>query len=286
MVLMDLSQLFVAAFMAVAGYGKSNIEITEESVRHLTLNTIRANRLKFKEYGDLVICCDSPLSWRRDFFPYYKARRRQNKEKSTVNWKQLYATLHKIIEELREYLPYRVIMVDGCEGDDVIGVMTKYLNDDEDPHSWFNCAKTLIISGDHDFSQLQIYPNVLRFDPVHKHFIKEPEPLQFLAEHIIRGDVGDGVPNILSSDDCLVNHQRQSPITKKRLEALIKHVPEEIEVNWNRNNTLVNLANTPIDLVDKIIVEYKKEAGKDRTRLLEYFMTFRLRELTKSINDF
>lgn len=286
MVLMDLSQLFVAAFMAVAGYGQSTIEITEDSVRHLTLNTIRANRLKFKDYGDLVICCDSTMSWRRDFFPYYKARRRQSKEKSPVNWKQLYATLHKIIEEMREYLPYRIIMVEGCEGDDAIGVMTRYLNDEDDPHSWFSCAKTLIISGDHDFSQLQTNPNVLRFDPIHKHFIKEPNPVQFLAEHIIRGDVGDGVPNILSDDDCLVMHRRQSPITKKRLEALIKHVPEEVEVNWKRNNTLINLANTPTELANQIIDEYKKEAGKDRSRLIEYFMKYKLRELTKSINDF
>ena len=46
-------------------------------------------------------------------------------------------------------------------------------------------------------------------------FIKIKEPAEeILREHIIRGDKGDGVPNIHSEDDSFVEGKRQRPIVK------------------------------------------------------------------------
>ena len=38
-------------------------------------------------------------------------------------------------------------------------------------------------------------------------------------EHILKGDAGDGVPNVLSDDDVFINDdKRQTPLSKKKME--------------------------------------------------------------------
>ena len=62
---------------------------------------------------------------------------------------------------------------------------------------------TLIVSGDKDFQQLQRYDNVKRWSPNLNKFIEPEDPQEFLKEHILKGDKSDGIPNILSNDNCL-----------------------------------------------------------------------------------
>ena len=77
----------------------------------------------------------------------------------------------------------------------------------------------LIISGDHDFNQLQKYKHVKQFSPVQKKFIKpDSTPQRIILEHIIKGDKGDGIPNVLTSDDAIVQGERQRPVSSKKLE--------------------------------------------------------------------
>ena len=40
-------------------------------------------------------------------------------------------------------------------------------------------------------------------------------PINPLYEHIIRGDAGDGEPNVLSADNTFVTGSRQTYVTKK-----------------------------------------------------------------------
>ncbi len=47
-------------------------------------------------------------------------------------------------------------------------------------------------------------------------------PLMELKEKIIRGDKGDGIPNILSPSDCFVREVRQTTISKIKLEKLME----------------------------------------------------------------
>ena len=44
----------------------------------------------------------------------------------------------------------------------------------------------------------------------------------FLTEHILKGDKSDGIPNILSNDDCLDLGIRQTPLRKPVLEKYLR----------------------------------------------------------------
>ena len=191
--------------------------------------------------------------------------------------------MNKIKQELKDVFPYKVIQVDGCEADDVIATIThregRELNTGE---------KILILSGDKDYIQLHKYANVKQYNPVMKKWIVHSNPEQYLLEHIIKGDIGDGVPNILSPDNAFVMNIRQKPVTKKRLEefANIDKMNLEVQRNYARNKMLIDLSQVPDHLKEKILEEYDSENTKDRSQLLGFFMKNRLRLLTESIGEF
>jgi hypothetical protein len=283
MIIMDLSQVMISNLMIQLG-NHTNADIEEDLLRHMVLNSVRAYNVKFKnEFGEMIIACDAGNNWRRQVFPYYKANRRKNREKSEINWTAVFETLNKVRDELKDYCPYRVIRVDGAEADDIIGTLAQtYGNTNE---------KILILSGDKDFVQLQAYMNVQQFDPVQKKWRKTNDVDKFIKEHIIRGDTGDGVPNFLSADDTFVVGARQKPISQKKLDQWLVSDPKEfcdekMLRGYLRNQQLVDLNFIPPDIKKEVLVQYEQQAGKGRDKLFNYFIERRLKLLLESINEF
>ena len=283
MIIMDLSQVMISNLMIQLG-NHTNADIEEDLLRHMVLNSVRAYNVKFKDkFGEMIIACDAGNNWRRQVFPYYKANRRKNREKSEINWTVVFETLNKVRDELKDYFPYRVIRVDGAEADDIIGTLAQtYGNTNE---------KILILSGDKDFVQLQAYMNVQQFDPVQKKWRKTNDVDKFIKEHIIRGDTGDGVPNFLSADDMFVVGARQKPISQKKLDQWLNSDPKEfcdekMLRGYLRNQQLVDLNFIPPDIKKEVLVQYEQQAGKGRDKLFNYFIERRLKLLLESINEF
>jgi len=285
MLILDLNQVMISNIMNQIG-NHTNAEIEEDLVRHMVLNTIRSLLVKYKaEYGELVIACDDKKYWRKEFFPYYKANRKKSREASDVDWNAIFNCLNKIRDELKEFFPYKVIQVEGAEADDVIATLVmkrgNVLNTGE---------KILILSGDKDFVQLQVYGNVKQFDPIRKKFLEHNDPQLFLKEHILKGDSGDGIPNVLSPADTFVSGDKQRKLTQKRIETLINYVPsehpEDIQANYIRNETLIDLSKIPERITSAIEKELSNQEGKDRSKLMNYFINHRLKLLMESISDF
>ena len=283
MIIVDLSQVMISNLMVQLG-NHTNTELEEDLLRHMILNSIRSYNQKFKnEYGEMIIACDAGNNWRKQIFPYYKANRRKNREKSELNWTQIFDTLGKVRDELKEYFPYRVIQVDGAEADDIIGTLADAFGDTSE--------KILIMSGDKDFVQLQKYMNVKQYDPVQKKWRTTNDPDRFVKEHIMRGDTGDGIPNFLSADNTFVIGGRQKPLSQKKLDSWINMDPREFcDENmlrgYLRNQQLVDLNFIPEKLRSEIVTEYEAQAGKGRGKLFNYFIEKRLKNLLESINEF
>lgn len=283
LILLDLNQVALSNLMAQIG-NHTNTQIEEGLLRHMILNSIRAYRNKFKEYGELVIACDDKNYWRKKVYPYYKANRKKNRDKSELDWSAIFEALNKIRDELKVYFPYRVIQVDTAEADDIIATLVEQ-------SAGFG-QRFLILSGDKDFNQLQKYGNVDQFDPVRKKWLKEASPYKYIQEHIMRGDSGDGIPNILSDDDCLVtSSKRQKPLTQKKIDSWVGKKPEEycdetMLRNYKRNQQLVDFDYIPSDIKDRILSEFDAQAGKGRDKLFNYFIQFKLKNLITDIGDF
>ena len=279
MILLDYSQTVIGSFMAVS---KGNPVVEEDLLRHTILNSIRMFRNKFaKDYGEMVICCDDKNNWRKKVFPEYKANRRKNRENDITDWKTLFELLHEMREDLNKYFPYKVMHIDSAEADDIIGVLVDHC--EENP--------TLILSSDKDFIQLQKFDKVKQWSPLQKKFIVG-DPAESLYDKTIRGDTGDGVPNILSSDDTLITEgKRQTPVTKKKMELWRGKKPEEfcneaMLRNYHRNKTMVDLRETPESIRINIVNQYDNQEAGDRSQLLNYFVDKRLKNLMEVIDEF
>ena len=123
MIIVDLSQVMLSNLMMQIG-NHTNAKIEENMVRHMVLNSLRSYNTKFSdEFGEMIIACDNTNYWRKQLFPYYKANRKKNQEKSEMDWKAVFECLNKIRAELKEFFPYRVIDIESAEADDIIATL-------------------------------------------------------------------------------------------------------------------------------------------------------------------
>ena len=282
MIIFDYNQVAISNLMEQIGSSKTQVE--EGLVRHMILNTIRTYVKKFKEsHGpEVVIACDNKNYWRRDIFPYYKASRKKAREASGHDWNTIFECLNKIRQELRDHSPYKVVTVDTCEADDIIATLTM---------KYSATQKIMILSSDKDFAQLQRYPNVEQFSPILKKYIKEPLPLLQLKQLIIRGDKGDGIPNILSADDVFVTGSRQKPITEVKIIGWMNQDPkefcnEDMFRNFTRNEILIDLTKIPEKLTEQILHTYDNSCGHTKQEFMNYMIANRLKNLIEVLNEF
>jgi len=229
-----------------------------------------------------VIDCDNRNYWRRELFPQYKASRKKSRDSSGHDWNSIFECLHKIKEELKEHSPYKVIDVDTAEADDIIATLTIR----NSVHQ-----KIMILSSDKDFAQLQKFSNVEQYSPILKKFIKEPLPAVQLKQMIIRGDKGDGIPNIWSADDSIINGVRQRPITEAKIINWLNQAPEEFcegEMlrNYKRNEMMIDLTKVPETLQKSIIDTYESTAGHTKQQFMNYMIANKLKNLIEVIDEF
>ena len=282
MIIFDYQQIAISNLMEQIGSSKASVD--ENLVRHMILNTIRTYVKKFKEsHGpEVVIACDNRNYWRREYFPHYKAGRKKARAASGHDWSSIFESLNKIREELKESSPYKVIAVEGAEADDIIGTLVQKYSSNE---------KVMILSSDKDFAQLQRYPNVEQFSPILKKYIKEPFPLVQLKQLIIRGDKGDGIPNILSADDVFVVGNRQKPITESKIIKWLNQDPkefcnDEMYRNFSRNETMIDLTKVPDTLRQNILNTYETAKGKTKQEFMNYMIANRLKNLIEVAHEF
>jgi len=264
--------------------GSSKTAVDESLVRHMILNTIRTYVKKYKtSHGpEIVIACDNKKYWRREIYPHYKAGRKKARESSGHDWNTIFECLGKIKQELKDHSPYKVIDVDTCEADDIIATLALKFSATE---------KIMILSSDKDFAQLQKFPNVEQYSPILKKQIKEPLPAAQLKQLIIRGDKGDGIPNILSADDVFVTGGRQKPITEAKIIGWMNQEPkefcnEDMLRNYSRNEVLIDLTKIPESLKIAILDTYENAKGKTKQEFMNYMIANRLKNLLEVIDEF
>jgi 5'-3' exonuclease len=282
MIIFDYQQIAISNLMEQIG--SSNSSVDENLVRHMILNALRTYVKKFRvSHGpEIIIACDNRNYWRREYYPYYKAGRKKARAASGHDWSSIFDSLNKIRDELKESSPYKVLDIDGAEADDIIGVLVQ---------KYAATEKIMILSSDKDFAQLQRYPNVEQYSPIMKKFIKEPFPLVQLKQLIIRGDKGDGIPNILSADDVFVEGVRQKPITETKIIKWLNQEPkefcnEDMLRNFSRNETMIDLTKIPEALKNNIINTYESTKGRTKQEFMNYMIANRLKNLIEVAHEF
>tara|TARA_B100000427_G_C15463918_1_gene575346 strand:+ start:507 stop:1352 length:846 start_codon:yes stop_codon:yes gene_type:complete len=274
-VLVDANQIAISHLMV---RHKIENEINIDSIRKSVVRVIGRIQRKFKdEYGKLILCYDDKNYWRREVFPQYKKNRKQERENSKYDWDMVFSVLNKIRDEIRENFPYQVIQVQGAEADDVIASIVRHNIKRQKPEPM------LILSADKDFIQLHKYPQVKQYDPIRNRWIEHEDPVQYLQEHIIRGDRSDGIPNILTCDNAIVEGKPQKKMSKEKIASLANMAPEDFTNyirlrNWKRNSQLIDFSQIPQPIIDRILI-YHHKCKPQASINFNYFIEYNLQDI-------
>jgi hypothetical protein len=296
MIVVDYNQTAISNLMAEIGHRK-DLSINIGLVRHMIANSLRGYNVKFgKEYGEMIIACDSFNYWRKKVFPFYKANRKKAREESGYDWNSIFEALSIVREEIREFFPYKILYVESAEADDIIAIIAKWSQTNDlreiPPFDIKEPKPFLIISSDHDFIQLQRYKNAKQYSPLQKKYVTATTtPEKYVLEHTIRGDKGDGIPNVFSEDDSLVTGQRQKAISQKRLEGWLDDpttLPHDDEflARYKRNKMLVDFTQIPAEIENAVINNFTQQPTKNKSKMLNYFINNKMKNMLDVIEEF
>ena len=274
--------------VAIGNLVVQRLDVEENLLRHMILNSIRMYRQKFQnEYGEVVIVADGQANWRRDVFPQYKYKRRKSRDESKIDWNEAFRIINMVRDEIRDHFPYKVMHEPNCEADDVIARLAL------ETQEFGKHEPVMIISADHDFIQLHKYDNIKQYSPMLKKFVKDKNPRVYSMTHIFKGDGGDGVPNVLSDDNVFVDDRRQTPVTKKKLDAwleaedLQKIMGDTIYRNYLRNKKMIDLTETPDAIKEQIINSFESQDPKrNKGKVFPYLVQKRCKRLVECVQEF
>lgn len=284
MLLIDMSNLVFSS--AIDYHTKTGEQISLDTLRHMTLNSLKSVKDKLKDYcqdGYCILCFDAANYWRRDFFPHYKGKRKSNRDKTSLDWNKLFEAYKELKVELKENIPCHFLLVDGAEADDLIAVLAE---------RYAKTHKICIASSDTDFVQLQITVDekIKQWSLYHKKFITPKIEKYDLFEHVLRGDTGDGIPNILSDDDVFMceNKRQKSLMTKKiddwRTHGLFqpeKFCDDLMLERFKRNLKLIDFREIPENISQKIVDEFET-VQPAKGKVFGYLVAHRLTSLIGS----
>ena len=119
----------------------------------------------------------------------------------------------------------------------------------------------------------------------------------FNIEHLFRaGD--DGIPNIRSSDESIVENIRQKPIASSLItkaansddidSILMEEYGSQVVRNFHRNRTLIDFDYIPGTVREEILSKYEsaKPSGMRRQKFLNYLVKNKMAALAEAVGDF
>lgn len=189
----------------------------------------------------LIITFDSKNYWRKEIYPEYKAHRKAQRSKMTVDFEKFFPIAKIFIKDLREsFTNIYVLEVDRCEGDDIIAILAK---------DKFRECNVIAISTDKDMWQLHKLPNYKQFDPIKKVFANCLNPQRDLDIKILSGDRGDNIPG--------VKHRCGPATAAKMLDSGLEDLNDPIIAeNYELNKKLIDFNHIPIDIKNAILEKY------------------------------
>lgn len=201
--LVDAANMFFRARHVVRG---DDAETKAGMAYHIMFNSINKVWRDFK--GTHVVICLEGRSWRKDFYPGYKANRAAARAALSPKEQEEDEMFWKAFDELKSYFAEKtnctILQHERCEADDFIARWIQtHPNDNH-----------VVVSSDTDFYQL-LAPNVRQYNGITKHLITVkgivdekgrpvldkktkqpvavPDPEWLLFEKCMRGDSTDNV---------------------------------------------------------------------------------------------
>lgn len=213
----------------------------------------------------MVLAVDSKNSWRYGVWERYKEDRKKKNQvnKDDFPWEDFYANYDQFLQEIREHFPIKVMKIDSCEADDIIGVVAKEVE-----------SPVEIVSTDKDFLQLSC-ERISIFNPMKKQHVDHPNPNMFLAEQIMCGQAKDSIFNIKTPLDH-PEGKRKPGFGPKAFEKAVEYgikdwlVDNDLVERYKFNKRLMAFSEIPQEVQDTIMDEYSNYEYPEPAKMWEF----------------
>lgn len=286
---------------------------------HLTLSSVN---MIVRQYNiDHVVFCLEGRSWRKDFYPRYKANRKLDETAMTereIEENQMFWETYDIFTSyLRDKTNASVLRVPNAEADDIIARFIHLHPDDEH----------FIISSDSDFVQL-ISDNVKQYNGVTNQLITKEgyfndrgkpikdkktgeyklleDPEYLLFKKIIRGDSTDNVfsaypgarekgsKNTVGIREAFLDRNNQGfNWNNFLLQRWIDHegIEHRVKDDYNRNRTLIDLTAQPDEIKQTVDDIIKSDVRVDKVpnvglQLMKFCGKYELTKISEQAETF
>jgi len=168
-------------------------------VTYTALNMIIGNlrRIGISPDDTIIVACDgSKGNWRKKYEPEYKGNRKEQREKSGINFVKIFEDFDWLLQKVDQATNWHVVKLDTIEADDIAAVACRY--------DKFKDSEIVLVSYDSDWEQMWNFPNVKIFSPMTKRYKIKPEKFdvyKFIAKKIKKETADNLVSPILSVND-------------------------------------------------------------------------------------
>lgn len=217
-----------------------------ESVDNIARENFQSE-LDEAEVIDIVFAMDDKLvhSFRKDMYPEYKAQRALVKRQFQLQPIKDYI-VDVIFKELdiQEQYGYKIIKVEGAEGDDVIATTLLKLKDDY--------IGMMLIASDRDFLQIE---GLREFDLFGKEAVRDlggeiVSARDYLLGKILMGDRSDNIKQVFTR--CGPKTALRWTKDKASLKRVLKE-DQSLAARYLLNKKMISFEQIPQDLSDKIL---------------------------------
>jgi len=262
--ILDFANLTAITRFGAMSKDSSTLMMSDEEWINYFLDTMLVSIANYVNVlkADRVILTLESRSWRKTYYPLYKANRDAGKE-ADDKLDLFYEAVNKAADFMRDFTNAIVLRADEAEGDDIIAVLTQKFSAEGDT--------TIIVSTDGDFKQLLRYKGVKIFNPIKKIYVSGGYSHLDYITKLVKGDAGDNVP---SSYPRIKKDILESIATdKSRLEVEFDKVDKMIERQKYYISKFLEIDDIPDDLTEEewtevlSIAREKKDKIKDDVKL-------------------
>lgn len=177
--------------------------------KFLVFETIYDYIYKFKGISEVILAKDAPNTWRKDCFSRYKEKRLEKKKDDNIDWNAFYSVMNEFFIELSLFFPFKCIEVKKCEGDDLIGILSRKIRN-----------QVIILSSDGDFKQL-ITNDVKLYSLRRQEYLECENTVDFVFKSALIGQTKDGIFSVIVPENW-PNDIRKPGFGIKKAEKLLK----------------------------------------------------------------
>lgn len=216
------------------------------------------------DVNEVILAVDDKKSWRKLYWERYKESRKGKRDSSKIDWDLFHSAYRELTEEIQYTLPFKVLLVENAEADDVIGILATK-----------DKGEYVVISNDEDYLQL-VSDRVKLYNPNKMTFMECEDTENFIVMKCLTGQPKDDIFNIKTSLDWPLGKRKPGfgeVSAKKVIAGGYKEwlVENNLVERFNVNRTLIDFGRIPNVMRSRILNAYNNYKLADPSMMYGFF---------------